>query len=150
MKNFREYVSEETIPVALNEASLDVSSQETRDEINIYLNGVTSESFITPYVALERVRKVLATYHVFLPASVYLDGSTGVKVFGISQFGDKIGMDNDGNFKTNDSSPYFVYFEYVINEEGGFDIFSEIVTQDELDEILEDMDSEDEEENEEV
>ena len=145
MKNFREYVSEETIPVALNEGSLDVGSQDIRDEVNVYLNGVTGECFVTPYVAFERIRRVLATYHIFLPASIFFDGSTGVKIFNVSQYGEKVGMDNEGNFKTNVSSPYFLYFEYVINEEGGFDVFSEIVTQDELDEILADIGDEDEE-----
>jgi hypothetical protein len=113
-----------------------VNVDAVRDNINTFLNGVLGKCFITPYIALERVRKVLANFHIFLPRTTFLEGDRGVEVFDIKQFGEAMGMRNDGTVVTKMSDPYSLYFEYKMNDKGMFDVFAEIVTKDELDELM--------------
>jgi hypothetical protein len=91
---------------------------------------------------MEMVRKVLAPFSIFPPSMNFLDGDSGHEVFEISQFGDKMGMTNDGTVVVKNADPYFVYFEYAMNDKGSFDIFCEIVTEDELSEIMADIEDE--------
>jgi hypothetical protein len=91
---------------------------------------------------MEMVRKVLAPFSIFPPSMNFLDGDSGHEVFEISQFGDKMGMTNDGTVVVKNADPYFVYFEYAMNDRGSFDIFCEIVTEDELSEIMSDIEDE--------
>jgi hypothetical protein len=80
-----------------------------------------------------------------------MQGDYGYSVFNINQFGSKFGQTNDGNVVVKEDSPYSIYFEYQAGDDGLFDVFCELVTDDELEEILSDYDaeSEDNEENEE-
>ena len=94
---------------------------------------------------MEMVRKVLAPFHIFVPATNFLDGDSGHEVFEINQFGDKMGMSNNGEVVVKTGSNFFVYFEYAMNDTGSFDIFCEIVNEDELDEIMADIEAEMEE-----
>jgi hypothetical protein len=152
MKSFKEYLSEETMPQALTDKEfVGVESEAVRDNINNLLKGVTAKPFVTPYIALERVRKVLAYFHIFLPAYNFMQGDYGYNIFNINQFGTKFGQTNDGDVVVKEDSPYSVYFEYQAGDDGLFDIFCELVTDDELEEILQDYDaeSEDNEDNEE-
>ena len=152
MKSFKEYLSEETMPQALADKEfVGVESEAVRDNINNLIKGVTAKPFVTPYIALERVRKVLAYFHISLPANNFMQGDYGYNIFNINQFGAKFGQTNDGNVVVKEDSPYSVYFEYQASDEGLYDVFCELVTDDELEEILSDYDaeSEDNEENEE-
>lgn len=152
MKSFKEYLSEETMPQALADKEfVGVESEAVRDNINNLIKGVTAKPFVTPYIALERVRKVLAYFHISLPAHNFMQGDYGYNIFNINQFGSKFGQTNDGDVVVKEDSPYSVYFEYQAGDDGLFDIFCELVTDDELEEILADYDaeSEDNEENEE-
>jgi hypothetical protein len=64
----------------------------------------------------------------------------GYTVYNLTKYADKIGMTDDGKVeldKVDDSN--VLYFEWYKNEETGFyTIFSEIVTHDELTDILND------------
>lgn len=143
MKTFREYINEEMMPFAQTEKGfVGVDNGPVRDNINLILANVTACSYSTPYHALEVVRKALVPFHIGLPATNFLDGDSGHEVFNINQFGEKVGMTNSGDVVTKDSSPYYLYFEYSMNSRGAFDIFSEIVNSDELEEILADIEDE--------
>lgn len=149
MKKFK-YLEEDvnlSANVQSGKVSLDLSA--VRDNINAYLNGVTSCTFVTPYIALERVSKVLANYHIFLPKYTFMEGDSGLAVFNINQFGGKVGMNDDGEVVTADDSPFSFYFEYNMNDKGTFDVFAEIVDEDELQELMSDLEDEFEDEGEE-
>jgi len=126
-----------------------INQDAVRDNINTFLNGILGKCFITPYIALERIRKVLANFHIFLPRTTFLEGKRGMEVFKINQFGQVMGMKNDGTVVTKPDDPYSLYFEYKMNEKGLFEVFSEIVTQDELEDLLDafqsDMDDDEDE-----
>ena len=146
MKKFREYLNEETMPYAQTEKGfVGVDNGPVRDNINIHLASVTAKPYASPYHAMEIVRKALAAFSIFPPSTNFLDGDSGHEIFAINQFGDKMGMTNDGQVVVKSADPYFVYFEYAMNDKGSFDVFCEIVTEDELDEILSDLESEMEE-----
>lgn len=143
MKKFREFLNEEIMPYAQTEKGfVGVDNGPVRDNINIHLAAVTARPHATPYHAMEMVRKVLAPFSIFPPATNFLDGDSGHEVFHIKQFGDKMGMTNDGRVVVKNEDPYYVYFEYQMNDRGSFDIFCEIVDEDELEEIMSDIESE--------
>ena len=139
-------MSEEVSPFALTgKGIIDIQDEDVRDNINALLNGVTMKNSATPYTALEHVKKVLANFHIFLPRTKFLEGDSGYDVWNISQFGDKVGMDNDGQFKSSTQSPYFMFFEWQMCDNGTFKVFAEIVNQEELDELMSDVEGEFEE-----
>lgn len=147
MKTFNQYVNEETMPFAQTDSGLiGIEDPAVRDNINTLIDGVTSKGFITPYIGLERISKVLANFHIFLPKYTFADGDEGVTTFEINQFGSKIGMNNDGQMVTKESSTYYLYFEYRADDEGMFGVFSSVVTEDELDELMSDYEDEEDEE----
>lgn len=145
---------------------MDVSDPSVRDNINTLLTGVLMSCTLTPYIALEKVRKTLSYFHIHISAVPFMEGDRGFHVFPVNQFGLKYGMKNDGqivNFSTVEKDlthgahregenfnsvetpetkvtdeKYHIYFEYKMNDKGLFDIFSEIVTDDELEDLLND------------
>lgn len=143
MKKFNEYLKEDFDPAIFNaDGGMSINDPTVMDAINSNLEVSTSCKFRTPYNALEEIRKVLAYYKIFLPKSMFLDENHGNDVFEVSQFGEKMGMNNQGEVVTASDSPMFVYFEWSLNEKGMYDAFAALVNQDELDEILADYDAE--------
>lgn len=143
MKRFTEYLNEDFDPAIFNaDGGISINDPTVVDAINSNLEVSTACSYRTPYNALEEVSKALAYYKIFLPKGVFLDQNHGNDVFEVSQFGEKMGMNDDGEVVTAGNSPLFVYFEWSLNEKGMYDTFAALVDQDELDEILADYDSE--------
>lgn len=151
MKNFNQFLTEEMMPFAATEKGfVGVDNGPVRDNINIILTQATARPFPTPYLALETVRRVLMSFHIALPATNFMDGEEGQEVFSIDQFGAKVGALNNGDVVTKSSDPYYVYFEYEMNDSGSFDIFCEIVNDAELEDILDDIEEDDEDEEEDL
>ena len=146
MKLTRKQLQEEVNPFAgTPEGFVGVEDSATRDYLNALLSGVTAGKFLTPYIALERISKVLANYHIFPARTTFLEGDSGLAIWPVSQFGLKAGMNNDGEVVTAPHSEYSVYFEYQMNDSGSFDIFCEVVSQEDLEELLDDVEDEMEE-----
>lgn len=143
MKTFKQYMKEETMPFAgTARGAMSIDDSATRDFLNSLIASSTNEKFLTPYIGLERVRKALATHHIFIPGGQFLEGDTGVLTYPVSQYGDKFGMTNSGEVITSEPSPYTVFFEYRMTDNGMFDVFSEVVDQDDLEELLSDVEEE--------
>lgn len=170
MKSFKQFLNEETMPYATNARGvIDIEDSSVRDGLNSQLAGVTAGKFITPYIALERVTKALANYHIFIPRHSFLEGDSGMFVWPINQFGIKFGQQDNGtfvqdgevlkdtskgseiegeDFKTTPEpnkevdKPFSIFFEYRQSDCGMFNVFSEVVSQEELDEILADLEAE--------
>lgn len=140
MKSFKAFIKEEVdLAAYVHSGNLDIDDPSVRDSINTFLTGVTSKCFVTPYIAYERVSKVLANFHVHLPRTTFLENDSGMVVLPVSQFGGKVGMRNDGSVVTKDPQPYHVYFEYRRNEKGLYDVFCEVLDDTELDDIMDDL-----------
>lgn len=145
MKNFKNFLNEDSTMKYLQTKGgiVDVDSEPVRDNINMLLSNVTSVTYLTPYHALEMVRKALAGFHISLPATNFLEGDSGYESWTISQFGDKLGMTDDGQVKVKSDSEYHIYFEYQLSSLGKFVIFCELVNDTELGELLNDVNRED-------
>jgi hypothetical protein len=127
--------------------NIDVDNDPLRDNINTFLHGVTGMCFITPYIALEKVSKVLANFHIHLNRT-FLEDEDGYVVFPVRQFGNVMGMKNDGQVVTKVESPYHVYFEWRMKSNGLYNIFCELVDSQELEELIQDYENEDSDEEE--
>lgn len=143
MKRFNEYLAEDFDPAIYNhDGGISIDDPTVVDAINSNLEVTTANVFRTPYNALEDVRKVLEYYKIFLPKAIFLDQNHGNDVFEISQFGEKTGMNDQGEVVTANDSPLFVYFEWSLGENGMYDVFASVVNEDELEEIMADFDAE--------
>ena len=68
MKTFREHIREEVMPTVLvKNGSIDVKNDSVRNQINATLAQVTGRPCVTPYGILNKIRKVLAYFHIHLP-----------------------------------------------------------------------------------
>jgi hypothetical protein len=134
---------EETMPYAnIKSGVMDITDAAVRDQINQLLAGVTAMKFVTPYIALERVAKTLANFHIYLPNQGFLEGDSGAASWPIHQYGAKIGQNNDGEVVTTPAAQFSVFFEYRMSDCGMYMVFCELVDQDELDEIMSDLEAE--------
>lgn len=143
MKSFKQYIKEETMPYAVTASgSINISDPAVLDGLNTLIAGVTSGKFVTPYIAFERVQKALANFLVFPPRPTFLEGDSGVYTNPISQFGDKMGQLENGDIVKGDGQNLYLYFEYRQSDCGMFKVFSEVVDQEDLDELTSDLEAE--------
>lgn len=112
MKTFREHLNEEVKIGALASGGIDIERDAVRDEINGILAAIASKPCITPYWSLNKIRKALAYFSIFLPKKVYLEGRHGVEVWEISQFGDKMGFTDQGDWIHHVPAKYHLFFHY--------------------------------------
>jgi hypothetical protein len=112
MKTFLNYLKEEVTPTALSDGSIDIEKDSVRQEINGILSGISTYSCVTPYSALTKIRKALAYFHVYLPKRSYMEGNHGVEVWEIHQFGQKMGMTDQGEFINDTPVKFYLFFHY--------------------------------------
>jgi hypothetical protein len=139
MIKLRRITEEVDLTQNVERGEIGIDNNPVKENINNLLTNALACSFVTPYIGLERVAKVLANFHFHLPKVPYLEGNHGVQVFDLNQFGELMGMKNDGTVVTKVETPYHIYFEYLMNGTGRYDVFCEIVNQEELDELLDEM-----------
>jgi len=124
---------------------IDIENPEVKTHANSLIAQAMESSFLTPYMAIERISNVLSKFHIPIPKSSFLEGDHGYKIFDVQQFGHKFGMNDQGEVVQKDGCECSIYFEYQRNEEGSFDIFCEIVSPEELDDLLADIEDEESE-----
>lgn len=132
MLRFKNYLSEDVMPTVLSNGSIDIEKESVRDELNGYLSGIATRPCVTPYVALNKMRKVLAHFHIYLPKRSYMEGKHGIEVWAINQFGDKMGMNDQGEFIKSVPAKYHLFFHYHLFGSHYF-IDAKIVDDSELD-----------------
>jgi len=122
MLRFKNYLSEEVRPTAgVKDGSVDIENLSVRGQINATLANVTAQPAVTPYIVLHRISKALAYFHIILPKRAYLEGDRGVEVVEVKQFGDRMGMTNDGQFVHSVPSKYFLFISYRLASSMGAD-----------------------------
>jgi hypothetical protein len=137
---FREFFMQEEVTLPIAHGTIDITDQATALNINTLLARALDQEFLTPYIALEKVRQVLARFAVHLEGTTKLfDGDDGSFTFAVMQFGEIA----DVNGGVNVDKVRFIYFTWELNEEGTFDVFASLVTTDELNELIDDEDEED-------
>ena len=154
MFGFREFLNEGGyhIPVvSISKDKIDLSKKKTRDEINRNLAAVLSREYTNPYCALQRVSKILSMYGINLPKIILHDDIEGEVVIVLNQFGETVGARLDGTINTlqnPDTDELFLVFEYELSDHGFIESEATVVTEEELDDMLdkeEDSQFEDEE-----
>jgi hypothetical protein len=110
-----------------------------REQINLSLDMAAMGTFVTPYNALEAVRNVLQEFHIFVPRMIPLAGNEGFKSWPLNQFVEPMGAKDTGEINIKAEMPYHLFFEYKLDEEAWYNVFTEIVTGEELEEILTDI-----------
>ena len=136
MKSFKSYISEEVLPTAnVENGNFDLETDAVRAEVNAILAGICSRSYVTPYVALRKISKALAYFSIILPKRTFLEGDKGVEVYEIKQFGDRIGMTDQGEFVKEVPVQYHLFFQF--NQlMGMFSCTAKVVDKTELDKML--------------
>jgi len=142
MKLFKDWLKEDwaSIPVLdISAKSPDIHDEDVRSKLNGAIWASTDTPFPTPYTALEYIRKCLAWAAISVPAVFDMDEEVGEKIFICSQYGFNA-MDDE-----NDPDPIFLYFCWVMNDIGDYDVYGELVDQEDLDDLLSDDEFYDEE-----
>lgn len=111
------------------------------DEINKALDRETERTFLTPYMAIGVISKVLAYVSIIIPQNTFLEIDGGVVIFDAPQFGQK-----DGYEAMKEAPQFYVYFEYTLNDEGTYTVFAQLVDIEDLEELVgADLDGDNEE-----
>lgn len=137
-KSFKEYISEDITKMVIQTGvdSKGLDNQLTVQMLNSQLAKTTSHSFITPYIALGAISRVLAYANIILPQYVFLDKEEGEVVFDATHFGKVAGINLDGTKADSEEPMHFVYFSYEMNDDGYYDVFAALVTSTELEDIM--------------
>lgn len=148
MRSFRDYLKEDVTPAALvKDGSIDLERSVVRDQINSSLAAVTADPAVTPYIALNKISKVLSYFHIILPKRMYLEGDKGIEAVELRQFGEKMGMTDQGEFIKEVPGKYHLFVEYhraspmnityaVPTVGGMFKVTAKIVDKAELDRLI--------------
>ena len=136
MLNFRKYISEEVLPTAMvQDGNFDLRNDSVRANINAILAEISSCSHVTPYVTLRKISKALAYFSVILPKRSFLDGNKGVEVYEMMQFGNKMGMTDQGEFINEVPEKFYLFFQYN-QVMGRFMCTAKVVDKEGLDSLL--------------
>jgi len=137
ISSFKKFLEEEDskaiIQTGLNCKSID--NKVTKEIINSRLINVTSNPFLTPYIALGNVARVLAYANIVVPQYTFLDREEGEVVFDATQFGQLAGVNLDGS-PAKSEVDHFIYFSYTMNDDGYYDCFAALVDSDELEKMM--------------
>lgn len=123
--------------VSVSKDKVDISKDDTRNEINRNLAAVLSCNFINPYGGWSAIRKILTMYNITLPKVIFHDAEEDEEVVAISQFGSKVGANLDGTITTSpEESEYFLYYSYVIGQSGFYETYAVVVDEMKLENLI--------------
>jgi len=135
--SFKQFLEEDDskaiVQTGINSKGLDNSV--TKEIINSRLVAATNHAYLTPYIALGNIARILAYVGIVVPQYTFLDREEGEVVFDAPQFGQVAGVNIDGT-PAIPKTQYFIYFSYAMNEDGYYDCFAALVDIDELDNIM--------------
>jgi len=136
MKSFKSFISEEVLPTAnVEDGHFDLENDAVRAEINSILSGICSNAHVTPYVTLRKMSKALAYFGIILPKKTFLEGEKGVEVYEMMQYGEKMGMTNQGEFVREVPAKYYLFFQYRMMN-GKYHAMAKVVDKVGLDKLL--------------
>lgn len=141
MDNFKNYLKEEIEfgqaydahePSQRGSTSIDNPIMKT--QVNLHLFTELNDYFLTPHAGFQKIRKVLHTFGLDIPALYDIDPEGDEMVVEVDQFGDP----NFGNA--------LLYVLYYLDEKGYFEFYAELTNEDGVDSLLSDGLEEDEDE----
>lgn len=144
IKTFTDYLNEAFVPLEkghpasdILDAQFDVAKPVPRDLINRTLDVICKKKYITPYVGLNQVAKELAQYGIQLPRFTFKHPAEGEQAFKVIVPGETSGQNKDGTFTPPiiKEGVYYLFFSYTLDDSGFTEIYAELVTADELQEL---------------
>jgi hypothetical protein len=152
MLSYKDFIAEGGyhVPVvSVSKDKVNLSKDDTRNEINRNLAAVLSCNFINPYGGWTAVGKVLIKYGIALPKIIFHDAEESEEVVALSQFGEKIGASLSGEITTKpEESEFFLYYSYVIGPSGFYETYAIVTDESGIDKLVsedDDTDYDDEE-----
>jgi hypothetical protein len=140
--NFKQYLEElhnievgqaVTAHEPTDKASMSVDNPLIVSEINTHFIREFNEVVLSPDAGLQKIRKVLHRYGFDMPALYEIDREGDEVVFDLNQFGMEMTPD------------YYLYVLYYLTDDGYYDFYVEVADDDRVEELT----SEDEDEQEE-
>lgn len=126
----------ETVRQGLDNKGL--NNEVYRQAINASLAKTCSHTFITPYIALGSIARVLAYAHIILPQVTIEDKEQAQLVFDAQPLGDDFYLHHEAGvgLLSEPAPKFYVYFAYHIEPDGYYDVFAKVVDDDELQDLL--------------
>jgi hypothetical protein len=107
------------------EGRIEIDNPKVRMEMNYRLVNELYQPFLSPEGGIQAIRKVLHRYGFDLPALYDADPEGDEFVIDINQFG-------QDDLSTN------LYVLYYLTDEGGYDFYAEVGTEERMEELLSD------------
>ena len=132
--NFRRYLAElnmatgQKISVANSESIMDFK---VRDAINQKINHELTDLILSPESGIQKIRKVLLSYGLDMPALYDTDEEGDELVLDVESFGD--------------NEQLYLYIIYYLEDDGRYDFYAELTDDEGLDEIMSDEEEDEEE-----
>jgi len=139
--SFSEFFMQEGIEIPLATGTLPVDKT-VKEKVNSDLVDALAQDFLTPYIAVEKVRQTLVPYSIFLEGNTLsMDGDTGSITYAIMQFG---GIVDDPHKAGLDTPAFFIHLSWSYNPDGTYAVWAELVDEEELQALLDDEELENE------
>lgn len=122
--------------------SSSIHNPKIRAEINVRLAGELESLFISPIEGIQKVRKVLNRYGIDIPALYGADPDGDEIILEIDQFGRVLDFIN---VPVEVTGLYYLYLIYYLTDDGNYEFYSEVMTEEELEDFLSDEETDEEE-----
>ena len=107
----------------------DAELEDIIEKINTKLYIATSQKFLTPYTALQKVSKVMASFGIILPKYNFMSGDDGECSFELKRNPEaSFSQNKDGSFdrENKDLKTIYLNFTYSMNEAGFTEVSAEV------------------------
>jgi hypothetical protein len=132
--NFKQYLAElnsEMGQMIKVTDSVDITDPEIRDKINQRLNHELTDLILSPESGIQRIRKVLMSYGLDMPA-----------LYDAESEGDELVLDVES---TSGDEQFYLYLIYYLADDGRYDFYAELTDDEGLNDIMSDEEEDEEE-----
>jgi hypothetical protein len=132
--NFKQYLAElnaEMGQMIKVTDSVDITDPEIRDKINQRLNHELTDLILSPESGIQRIRKVLLSYGLDMPA-----------LYDAESEGDELVLDVES---MSGDEQFYLYLIYYLADDGRYDFYAELTDDEGLNDIMSDEEEDEEE-----
>jgi hypothetical protein len=132
--NFKQYLAElnsEMGQMIKVTDSVDITDPEIRDKINQRLNHELTDLILSPESGIQRIRKVLMSYGLDMPA-----------LYDAESEGDELVLDVES---MSGDEQFYLYLIYYLADDGRYDFYAELTDDEGLNDIMSDEEEDEEE-----